>query len=75
LSQGITIGAPALTTTTVRGFAAATAETSLSWAEGRLRLNRPAASVSLSSETTTTAVEAALAARCLPGSTKKPNNA
>src|SRR5215470_8189794 len=61
-SQGIATGAPALTTTTVRGLAAATAETSSFWAEGRLRLNRSAASVWVSSETTTTAVEAALAA-------------
>ena len=62
LSHGIATGAPALTTTTVCGLAAATAEMSSSWAEGRLRLNRSAASVSVLSETTTTAVEAALAA-------------
>ncbi len=44
------------------GLAAATAETSSFCADGRFRLGRSAASVSVSSETTTTAVDAALAA-------------
>ena len=61
-SHGIATGAPALTTTTVCGFAAATAEISSSWADGRFRLGRSVASDSVSSETTTTAVEAAFAA-------------
>ena len=62
MSHGIAIGAPASTTTTVCGLAAATAEISSSCAEGRLRLSRSVASDSVSSETTTTAVEADLAA-------------
>ena len=62
LSQGMATGAPASTTTTVCGLAAATAEISSFCADGRLRLGRSAASVSVSSETTTTAVVAALAA-------------
>ena len=62
LSQGIATGAPASITTTVCGLAAATAEISSFCAEGRLRLARSAASDSVSSETTTTAVEADLAA-------------
>ena len=62
LSQGMTTGAPALTTTTVCGLAAATAEISSFCAEGRFRLGRSAASVSVSSDTTTTAVAADLAA-------------
>src|SRR5215475_3454072 len=61
-SQGMTTGAPASTTTTVRGLAAATAEISSFCADGRLRLARSAASDSVSSDTTTTAVEAAFAA-------------
>src|SRR5258708_40341858 len=55
-------GAPASTTTTVCGLAAATAEISSFWADGRLRLTRSAASDSVSSDTTTTAVEADFAA-------------
>src|SRR3984885_8633775 len=62
LSQGIATGAPASTTTTVCGLAAATAEISSSCAEGRFRPRRSVASDSVSSDTTTTAVEAALAA-------------
>src|SRR6202044_3466088 len=62
LSQGIATGAPASTTTTVCGLAAATAEISSFWAEGRFRPGRSAASVSVSSETTTTADDADLAA-------------
>src|SRR6266700_6102464 len=61
-SQGIATGAPALITTTVCGFAAATAWMSSSWADGRLSDSRSVASDSVSSETTTTAVDAALAA-------------
>src|ERR1700733_318642 len=60
LSHGMTTGAPASTTTTVCGLAAATAETSSFCADGRFRLAR--AAVSVSSETTTTAVFADLAA-------------
>ena len=62
LSQGMATGAPASTTTTVCGLAAATAEISSFCAEGRFRPGRSAASVSVSSETTTTAVAADLAA-------------
>src|ERR1700746_679724 len=62
LSQGMATGAPASTTTTVCGLAAATAETSSFCADGRDRLARSAASDSVSSDTTTTAVLAALAA-------------
>src|SRR5580658_5348440 len=61
-SHGMATGAPALITTTVRGLAAATAEISLSWADGRLRVGRSACSDSVSSDTTTTAVRAARAA-------------
>src|ERR1700719_1749225 len=61
-SQGMATGAPASTTTTVCGLAAATAEISSFCADGRLRLTRSAASDSVSSDTTTTAVEAAFAA-------------
>src|ERR1039457_104063 len=61
-SHGIAIGAPALTTTTVCGLAAATASMSSSCADGRLRFGRSVASDSVSSETTTTAVCAVLAA-------------
>src|ERR1700733_9136837 len=60
LIHGMTTGAPASITTTVCGFAAATAEISSFCADGRFRLARSAASVS--SETTTTAVFADLAA-------------
>src|SRR6202043_3892624 len=62
LSQGMTTGAPASMTTTVCGFAAATAEISSFCADGRLGLARSAASGSVSSDTTTTAVAADLAA-------------
>src|ERR1700730_6313849 len=62
LSQGMATGAPASTTTTVCGVAAATAEISSFCADGRFRLARSAASDSVSSDTTTTAVAAALAA-------------
>src|SRR6202050_4827362 len=70
LIHGITTAAPASITTTVRGLAAATAEISSFCADGRFRLARSAASDSVSSETTTTAVRAALAAataRAMPG--------
>ena len=60
-SHGIVTGAPASMTTTVRGLAAATAETSSSCADGRPRPGRSAASVWVSSDTTTTAVDADLA--------------
>ena len=56
LIHGITTGAPASITTTVRGLAAATAEISSFCADGRFRLARSAASDSVSSDTTTTAV-------------------
>src|SRR5882757_8363971 len=62
LSQGMVTGAPASTTTTVCGLAAATAEISSFCADGRDRLTRSAASDSVSSDTTTTAVEADFAA-------------
>src|SRR3984957_2701271 len=62
LSQGMATGAPASMTTTVRGLAAATAEISSFWADGRLMLARSADSDSVSSDTTTTAVLAAFAA-------------
>src|SRR5580692_3697883 len=68
--HGITTAAPASITTTVRGLAAATAEISSFWADGRFRLTRSAASDSVSSDTTTIAVRAALAAataRAMPG--------
>src|SRR5215469_12138128 len=52
-SHGIAIGAPALTTTTVFGFAAATAEISSSCPDGRFRPSRSVASDSVSSLTTT----------------------
>src|SRR5262249_7742617 len=69
-SQGIATGAPALITTTVCGFAAATAEISSSCADGRFSDGRSAASDSVSSETTTTAAAAdwaALAAAVMSG--------
>src|SRR5581483_1659496 len=69
-SQGIETGAPALTTTTVCGFAAATAEISSSCADGRFSDSRSVASDSVSSETTTTAVlaeRAAATAAAMPG--------
>src|SRR5690348_3125381 len=62
LSHGITSGAPASSTTTVCGLAAATAEISSFCADGRLMLARSAASDSVSSDTTTTAVLADSAA-------------
>lgn len=61
-SHGMATGAPALITTTVCGLAAATAEISSSCADGRFRLGRSVASDSVSSETTTTATAAVLAA-------------
>src|SRR6202007_3404951 len=61
-SHGIATGAPALITTTARGFAAARAEMSSSCAGGRFSDNRSVASDSVSSETTTTAVDAEVAA-------------
>src|ERR1700733_13785491 len=70
LSHGMTTGAPASITTTVCGLAAATAEISSFCAEGRFRLGRSAASDSVSSDTTTTAVAAdlaALTADAMPG--------
>src|SRR6202035_4884181 len=57
-SQGIATGAPASITTTVCGFAAATASISSSCADGRLSDGRSVASDSVSSEPTTTAVDA-----------------
>src|ERR1700733_15303894 len=62
LSHGMATGAPASTTTTVWGLAAATAEISSFCADGRDRPVRSAASDSVSSDTTTTAVLADLAA-------------
>src|SRR5579863_682046 len=62
LSQGMATGAPALITTTVCGLAAATAEISSFCADGRDRPTRSAASDSVSSDTTTTAVAADFAA-------------
>ena len=61
-SHGIATGAPALMTTTVCGFAAATAEISSSWADGRFSDSRSVASDSVASDTTTTATDADLAA-------------
>src|SRR5215467_7981793 len=61
-SHGIATGAPASTTTTVCGFAAATAEISSSCADGRFSDSRSVASDSVSSDTTTTATDADLAA-------------
>src|SRR5579863_9539130 len=61
-SHGMATGAPASTTTTVFGLAAATAEISSFCADGRFRPTRSAASDSVSSDTTTTAVEADFAA-------------
>src|SRR6201986_3928340 len=61
-SQGMATGAPASTTTTVCGLAAATAEISSFCADGRFRPARSAASDSVSSDTTTTAVAADFAA-------------
>ena len=69
-SHGIATGAPALTITTVCGFAAATAEISSSCADGRFSDGRSVASDSVSSETTTTATDAdlaALTAAAIPG--------
>src|SRR5579863_5278063 len=61
-TQGIATGAPALITTTVCGFAAATASISSSCADGRLSEGRSVASDSVSSDTTTTATDADWAA-------------
>src|ERR1700691_3636633 len=58
LSHGMTTGAPASTTTTVFGLAAATAEISSFCAEGRFRLGRSAPSVSVSPDTHTPAAQA-----------------
>src|SRR5690242_15640213 len=69
-SHGIATGAPALTTTTVCGLAAATAEISSSCADGRLSDSRSMASDSAGSDTTTTATDAdlaAAAAAAIPG--------
>src|ERR1700722_14765198 len=62
LIHGIVTGAPASTTTTVCGLAAATAEISSFCADGRFRLARSAASDSVSSDTPTPPGEADLAA-------------
>src|ERR1700679_687681 len=62
LIQGIVTGAPASTTTTVCGLAAATAEISSVCADGNLALAPAAAPDSVSSDRTTTAVEADFAA-------------
>src|SRR5487761_1729996 len=70
LIQGMVTGAPASTTTTVCGLAAATAEISSFWADGRLRLARSAASDPVSSGTPSPAVEAdcpAATAGAIPG--------
>ena len=61
-SHGIGTGAPALTTTTVCGFAAATAWISSFCADGRSSHGRSVASDSVSSDTTTTAAYADFAA-------------
>src|ERR1700689_5154709 len=53
LIQGIVTGAPAFTTTTVCGLAAATAEISSFCADGRFRLARSAPSDSVAPDTTT----------------------
>src|SRR5262249_36495716 len=69
-SHGIATRAPEATTPTVGGLAAATAAMSSSCADGRLSDGRSAASVWVSSETMTTAVEAdatALTAALMPG--------
>src|SRR5712691_10532994 len=69
-SHGIATGAPASMTTTVCGLAAATAEISSSCADGRFSDSRSVASDCVSSETTTTATDAdlaALAAAVMPG--------
>ena len=66
----MTTGAPALTTTTVCGLTAATAEISSSCADGSLSDSRSVASDSVSSETTTTAASddlAAATASLIPG--------
>src|SRR5580700_2917160 len=61
-SHGIATGAPASSTTTVCGFAAVTAEISSSWADGRFSDGRSVASDWVSSDTTTTATFADMAA-------------
>src|SRR3984885_2198134 len=69
-SHGMATGAPASITTIVCGLAAATAEISSSWADGRFSDGRSVASDSVSSATTTTAVDAAraaFAAAVMPG--------
>src|SRR6266511_838428 len=64
LTHGMRTGLPVLTTTTVRGFAAATADTSASWLPGSDRLGRSLPSDSLPSTMTiaTSALRAAAAA-------------
>src|SRR6266567_4044279 len=59
-SHGMSTAEPVWSTTTVCGFAAATAETSASWLPGRLRLDRSLPSLSLS-RTKTSAIAAAFA--------------
>ena len=61
--QGSSTGAPAFTTTTVRGLTAATRRTSSSWRPGRARESRSKPSLSTSSvvPTTTTAASASAA--------------
>jgi hypothetical protein len=61
LSHGMRTGLPLFTTTIVRGFAAATADTSASWSPERDRLDWSAPSDSVS-PTMTTATSAAFAA-------------
>src|SRR5919205_1675850 len=60
-THGMSTGPPVLSTTTVRGLAAATAEMSASWLPDRARLVRSVPSASLS-PTITTATVAAFAA-------------
>ena len=60
-SHGMSTGAPVLSTTTVRGLAAATADTSASWNPGSARVARSIPSASMS-PTNTTATSEALAA-------------
>ncbi len=72
-AHGSSTGAPALTTTTVRGFAAATRRTSSSWRPGSASESRSKPSLSTSSvvPTTTTATSASRAsasARARPSS-------
>ncbi len=67
------MGAPASITTVVCGLAAATGEMSSFCADGRSRLGRSVASDSVSSDATTTALEADVAAStawAIPGARK-----